>query len=194
MVAEISAQTRRLAEFLSAAASTPLPPEVLHKTKHHVIDTIAAMVSGAELPPGKRGLAYVADVADGASVLIGGGRAAPVEAALANGMSAHADETDDSHARSISHPAAPSSQPPWPSAICAAAAGSRCCAPSPRADVGTRVVLSLGKPVLNTDSSGRSTHAYCGLFGAAATASTLYGFTEEQARHALSYAAQSASG
>ncbi|BBZ01431.1 2-methylcitrate dehydratase [Mycolicibacterium chitae] len=195
MVAEISAQTRRLAEFLSAAASTPLPPEVLHKTKHHVIDTIAAMVSGAELPPGKRGLAYVADVADGASVLIGGGRAAPVEAALANGMSAHADETDDSHARSISHPGCavvPAAlavgdlrRSSGEQVLRAVAAGY---------DVGTRVVLSLGKPVLNTDSSGRSTHAYCGLFGAAATASTLYGFTEEQARHALSYAAQSASG
>ena len=54
MVAEISAPTRRLADYLSAAAGAPLPPEVTHKTKHHVIDTIAAMVSGAQLPPGKR--------------------------------------------------------------------------------------------------------------------------------------------
>jgi 2-methylcitrate dehydratase PrpD len=195
MDSEISAQTRRLAQYLSVAPSTPLPPEVTHKTKHHVIDTVAAMVSGAELPPGKRGLAYVSDAADGPSVLVGGPRATPVDAALANGMSAHADETDDSHARSISHPGCAV----VPAALAigdlrrsngeqvlrAVAAGY---------DVGTRVVLSLGKPVLDTESSGRSTHAFCGLFGATAAASTLYEFTEEQARHALSYAAQSASG
>lgn len=192
---DISAQTRRLAEYLSAAPGTPLPPEVIHKTKHHVIDTIAAMVSGARLPAGVRGLAYVAGDADAASALVGGGRTTPVDAALANGMSAHADETDDSHARSISHPGCAV----VPAALAigdfrrstgeqilrAVAAGY---------DTGTRVVLSLGKPVLDTESSGRSTHAYCGLFGATASASTLFGFTEEQARHALSYAAQSASG
>ena len=196
MVAEISTQTRRLAEYLSAAPSTPLPAEVVHKTKHHIIDTIAAMVSGAQLPPGKRGLAYVSGAgADGPSVLIGGGRANPVEAALANGMSAHADETDDSHARSISHPGCavvPAAlavgdlrRSSGEQIVRAVAAGY---------DVGTRVVLSLGKPVLNTESSGRSTHAYCGLFGAAAAAGAVYGLAEEQSRHALSYAAQSAAG
>jgi 2-methylcitrate dehydratase PrpD len=195
MVSEISAQTRRLAQHLSAAAGTPLPPEVIHKTKHHVIDTIAAMVSGAQLPPGKRGLAYVSDAPDGPSVLVGGGRATPVDAALANGMSAHADETDDSHARSISHPGCAV----VPAALAVGdlrhSTGEQVLrAVAVGYDVGTRVVLSLGKPVLDTESSGRSTHAYCGLFGAAAAASALYGLGEEQARHALSYAAQSASG
>ncbi|CAN5703149.1 MmgE/PrpD family protein [soil metagenome] len=195
MVAEISTQTRRLAEYLSAAPDAPLPPEVIHKTKHHVIDTIAAMVSGARLLPGIRGLAYVADTPDGASVLVGGTRSGPVDAALANGMSAHADETDDSHARSISHPGCavvPAAlavgdlrRSSGEQIIRAVAAGY---------DVGPRVVLSLGKPVLNTESSSRSTHAYCGLFGAAAAASTLYGLSEEQVRHTLDYAAQSASG
>ena len=195
MVVEVSEQTRRLAEYLAGVPDTSLPPEVIHKTKHHVIDTVAAMVSGAQLPAGIRGLAYVGDTAEGPSALIGGGRAGVVEAALANGMSAHADETDDSHARSISHPGCAV----VPAALAigdlrhssgeellrAVAAGY---------DTGTRVVLSLGKPVLNTESHGRSTHAYCGLFGAAATAAALYRFTEEQNRHTLSYAAQSAAG
>ena len=56
MTAEISPQTRRLAEYASAALETPLPPAVAHKTKHHLIDTIAAMVSGSQLLPGRRGL------------------------------------------------------------------------------------------------------------------------------------------
>ena len=104
MAAEISPQTRRLAQYTSAALQNPLPPKVVHKTKHHIIDTVAAMVSGSQLLPGRRGLAYVGQSPDGPSTLIGGQRTSPVEAALANGMSAHADETDDSHARSISHP------------------------------------------------------------------------------------------
>ncbi|MGV9798629.1 MmgE/PrpD family protein [Mycobacterium sp. NPDC003449] len=195
MAGEISAQTRRLAEYLSAAAAAPLPPEVVHKTKHHVIDTIAAMVSGAQLPPGERGLAYVSGAADGPSVLIGGLRATPVEAALANGMSAHADETDDSHARSISHPGCAV----VPAALAVGdvrrSSGERVLrAVAAGYDAGPRVVLSLGKPALNTDSSGRSTHAFCGLFGAAAAAASLYGLGEQQVRQALSYAAQSASG
>lgn len=194
-MADVSAQTRRLAEYLSAAPGAALPAEVIHKTKHHVIDTVAAMVSGAQLPPGRRALSYVSDTADGPSVLVGGRRSAPVEAALANGMSAHADETDDSHARSISHPGCAV----VPAALAVGdlkrSSGTQVLrAVAAGYDVGTRVVLSLGKPVLDTESSGRSTHAYCGLFGAAAAASAVYGLGAEQARHALSYAAQSASG
>ncbi|GFG55282.1 hypothetical protein CQY20_14765 [Mycolicibacterium agri] len=195
MAAEISPQTRQLADHVSAALQTPLPANVVRKTKHHIIDTIAAMVSGAQLPPGRRGLAYVAQSHDGQATLIGGLRSSPVEAALANGISAHADETDDSHPRSISHPGCAV----VPAALAVGEVAKRSGEEVLRAvatgyDVGTRVVLSLGTPVLNTESSGRSTHAYCSLFGAAGAAAVLYGLDEQQVRHTLSYAAQSASG
>lgn len=195
MAAEISPQTRALARYVSGALDAPLPSAVVHKTKHHVIDTVAAMVSGSQLLPGRRGLQYVAQSSDAPSVLIGGRRTSPVDAALANGMSAHADETDDSHARSISHPGCAV----VPAALAVADIRHSTGAQLLRAvaagyDVGTRVVLSLGPPVLNTESSGRSTHAYCGLFGAAAAAAVLYGLDEQGVRHALSYAAQSAAG
>ncbi len=195
MAAEISPQTRTLARYVSGALDAPLPSAVVHKTKHHVIDTVAAMVSGSQLLPGRRGLQYVAQSSDAPSVLIGGRRASPVDAALANGMSAHADETDDSHARSISHPGCAV----VPAALAVADIRRSTGAQLLRAvaagyDVGTRVVLSLGPPVLNTESSGRSTHAYCGLFGAAAAAAVLYGLDEQGVRHTLSYAAQSAAG
>ena len=195
MTAEISPQTRRLAEYVSGALDAPLPPAVAHKAKHHLIDTVAAMVSGSQLLPGRRGLLYVAQSPDAPSVLVGGRRAMPVDAALANGMSAHADETDDSHARSLSHPGCAV----VPAALAIAETRRRTGAQLLRAvaagyDVGTRVVLSLGPPVLDTESSGRSTHAYCSLFGATAAAAVLYGLDERGVRHALSYAAQSASG
>src|SRR5262249_58415590 len=81
------------------------PEEAIEKTKHVVIDTLAAMISGSQLPPGKFALKFaglykgqnVATVA-GSTILCG-----PIEAALVNGLLAHSDETDDSHAFSQSH-------------------------------------------------------------------------------------------
>ena len=36
-----------LSEYMSAAAGRALPAEVVRETKHHILDTIAAMVSAA---------------------------------------------------------------------------------------------------------------------------------------------------
>src|ERR1041385_600597 len=96
----------RLSTFMSAAAGAKLPPDVVEKTKHMILDTLAAMISGSELPPGRFAINFaraykgdrVATVA-GSNVLCG-----PIEAALANGMLAHSDETDDTHPPSMSHP------------------------------------------------------------------------------------------
>ena len=38
-----------LSAYMSAARERALPDDVAEKTKHHVLDTIAAMISGAEL-------------------------------------------------------------------------------------------------------------------------------------------------
>ncbi|HNR00013.1 MAG TPA: MmgE/PrpD family protein, partial [Trueperaceae bacterium] len=50
--------TLALAEYISSALSKPLPTAVVLKAKHHVLDTIAAMLSGTQLLPGERALAY----------------------------------------------------------------------------------------------------------------------------------------
>ena len=42
-----------LSTYMAEAARRPLPAPIVEKTKHVILDTIAAMVSGAELPPGK---------------------------------------------------------------------------------------------------------------------------------------------
>jgi len=44
--------TKRIARYAAAAIAMPLPAAVMDKAKHHVLDTIAAMVSGATLEPG----------------------------------------------------------------------------------------------------------------------------------------------
>ena len=41
-----------LSSYMSAAATRALPDEVMESAKFHLLDTLAAMMSGAELPPG----------------------------------------------------------------------------------------------------------------------------------------------
>src|SRR5262245_66376129 len=40
----------KLSAYMSEARNRALPSEVLEKAKHHILDTFAAMISGAELP------------------------------------------------------------------------------------------------------------------------------------------------
>ena len=104
--AEPNSVMATLSAYMAAAQNRALPPEVIEKTKHHILDTFAAMLSGSSLAPGQLGITFarahqgekVATVA-ASDILCG-----PIEAAMANGMLAHSDETDDSHAASHSHP------------------------------------------------------------------------------------------
>ncbi|MEO6165780.1 MAG: MmgE/PrpD family protein, partial [Candidatus Binatia bacterium] len=103
---QVSPVMGRLSAYVAAALRRPLPPPVNEKTKHHILDTIAAMISGSRLKPGMRAISYVKTLGGvkEASVIGSGVVTTAVNAALANGMLAHADETDDSHAPSLTHP------------------------------------------------------------------------------------------
>src|SRR6476646_10132903 len=96
----------QLATYMAEAATHPLPDAVVEKTKHMILDTLAAAISGSQLKPGQFAIQFartyggekISTVA--ASTVVCG----PIEAALANGMLAHSDETDDTHPPSQSHP------------------------------------------------------------------------------------------
>ena len=47
-----------LSRYMADARSRILPPDVAEKAKEHVLDTLAAMVSGTELPPAKVALNF----------------------------------------------------------------------------------------------------------------------------------------
>ena len=49
----------QLAGYIATATRKGLPPAVAEKTRHHVLDTIAAMVSGSRLPPGRMAISHV---------------------------------------------------------------------------------------------------------------------------------------
>jgi 2-methylcitrate dehydratase PrpD len=95
-----------LSAYMYAAGTRTLPAETAEHAKHHVLDTLASMISGSELRPGQAAERYIRMYGGrGSAVIAGSGlTAAPGDAALANGVMAHADETDDSHNPSRSHP------------------------------------------------------------------------------------------
>ena len=192
---EISPIMRRLSSYIASALRQPLPPAVVEKTKHHMLDTIAAIVSGSRLEPGKKAIGYVRTLAGNREASVIGSRilTTAVNAALANGMLAHADETDDSHAPSLTHPGCGI----VPAALAMAERERRSGTALLGAvalgyDVGCRLTQSLDAYQFRED--GHSTHSFGPMFGAAAAAGALAGLREHQVRHLLSYAAQQASG
>ena len=105
-LANISPEMKALSGHMARARGRRLPKAVAAKARMHVLDTFAAMVSGARLLPGRRAIAYVGTLGGAREAGVAGSRIvtnAP-NAALANGMLAHADETDDSHVSSHTHP------------------------------------------------------------------------------------------
>src|ERR1700693_5424038 len=102
----ISPVMHGLATYIANAQMKELPDDVVEKTKHHVLDTIAAMVSGSRLLPGQRAISYIGTRGGTEeSCVVASQFTTSVEnAALANGMLAHADETDDSHTPTSQHP------------------------------------------------------------------------------------------
>ena len=192
---EISVPTRRLSEYTAGALMRPLPDAVVEKARHHVLDTLAAMVSGSQLRPGLMAIGYVASLGGvpEASVVGTRLRTSAANAALANGMLAHADETDDSHAPSRTHPG------------CAVIPAALAIAERNRAsgetflravvlgyDVAARTNYAIGADAFAAAS--RSTHSVGGVFGAGAAAGALLGLDAVQMRHLMSYCAQQASG
>jgi 2-methylcitrate dehydratase PrpD len=186
---------RKLSAYVATALRKPLPSPVAEKTKHHVLDTLAAMVSGSRLAPGKKAIGYVHALGGKRESCVAGSKivTAAVNAALANGMLAHADETDDSHAPSQTHPGCGI----VPAALAMAEREGRSGTAFLRAvalgyDVGCRLTQALDAYRFRED--GHSTHSFGAMFGAAAAAGALAGLREREVRYLLSFTAQQASG
>jgi 2-methylcitrate dehydratase PrpD len=193
--ADISPVMDALARYMAAAARAPLPRDVVEKTKHHIVDTLAAMVSGTTLAPGAMAVSFARAQGGRPEASIVGTRlrTSAMTAALANGMTAHADETDDSHQPAFYHPGC--------AIVPAALAVGEREDSSGRAllravalgyDIGSRFNFALG--AMRFHLAGHSTHSFGALFGAAAAAGSMIALRPDGMRHLLSYAAQQASG
>lgn len=193
--ATVSPLMRKLSDYVAAAPRRPLPRAVAERAKHHLLDTLAAMVSGSRLLPGRRAIAFAAAQGGAREACVIGSRivTSAINAALANGMHGHADETDDTYYAALVHPGCSI----VPAALAMAEREHRDGTALLRAivlgyDVCARVSKALG--IERFRSAGHSTHSFGGTFGSAAAAGALAGLTAEQVRYLLSYAAQQASG
>jgi 2-methylcitrate dehydratase PrpD len=154
------------------------------------------MISGSELPSGQAAQRHLREHSGTGTVTVVGTAltAPPIDAALANGMMAHADETDDSHNESRSHPGCAV----VPAALAAGEFSGIDGAGLLRAvtlgyDIGTRVVMAMGGASFSYESS-LATHSIAGTFGAAAAACCAVGLDARQMRWALDYTAQQSAG
>jgi 2-methylcitrate dehydratase PrpD len=187
--------TGQLARYMAQARDLRLAPNVAQEGKHRILDTIAAMVSGSHLQAGEMAIAFAraqGGVAE-ASVLTTDIRTSAVNAALANGMFAHADETDDFEPVTKAHPGSHV----VPAALAMAEREGRSGAELLAAvtlgyDVCCRFLLALGPDLVR--GSHRSAEGTSSTMGAAAAAASLARLDEKGMRTALSYAAQQVSG
>jgi 2-methylcitrate dehydratase PrpD len=186
----------KLSTYMSEASARELPDEVTEKTKQHILDTVAAMISGSQLTPGRAALQFAGAYGgkEVATVLASKIVCGPIEAAMTNGVLAHADETDDSHAPSQSHPGCAV----VPAAL---AAGERfgisgthfLRAVTLGYDIGPRFTMTLGGQQFEAESHW-STHSISPLFGAAAAAGCAASLNAAQMRFLLGYTAHQSSG
>ena len=186
----------RLTQYMDQARTAELPLPVLQKAKHHILDTLAAMVSGAKLKPGLFAIAY-AEQQGGpaeAQVVASRLRVSAINAAMANGMLGHSDETDDSATSVSMHPGCVM----VPAAMAIGERENANGADFLRAvvlgyDVGCRIIKALGGAKVLRDRH-HLPFSIGGTMGATATAGCLAGLGVEQLPHLLSYGAQQASG
>ncbi|MFT5538621.1 MAG: 2-methylcitrate dehydratase PrpD [Alphaproteobacteria bacterium] len=184
-----------LCAYMAAACDRTLSDEVSEKGKHHLLDTVAAMVSGARLVPGEMAIKYIATLGgpDEAQVIGTNIRTSVINAAIANGMMAHADETDDSHLRARAHIGCSV----VPAALAMAEKKGRSGDALLRAmvlgyDIGARFNLALNLGPISSYSL--CTHSHGPGFGAAAAAAALAGLNGANMVNVISLAAEQASG
>jgi len=159
------------------------------------VDTFAAMISGSRLLPGKTAIAHIRTLGGAREAGVVGTRivTSAANAALANGMSGHADETDDTHPPSLTHPGTSV----VPAALAIGERGRLPGAAVLRAivlgyDICARLLLAL-KPMPFL-LSGHHAGAFGQAFGAAAAAGALLGLDARRVRYLLSYTAEQAAG
>lgn len=187
--------TGQLARYMAEARSKPLPPEVVQAAKHRILDSLGAVISGARLKPGEMALRYIRlqGGTPEASVLASDLKTSAVNAALANGMFGHADETDDFEPETKAHPGCSV----VPAALAVAERENASGQAFLRAvvlgyDLCCRFLLALGPNLVR--GGHRSAEGTSSTMGAVGAAASLAVLDETGMRYALSYAAQQVSG
>jgi 2-methylcitrate dehydratase PrpD len=182
--------TAALSKYMSEAAGRALPAGVVAETKNHILDTLAAMISGYELPQGRQALRF-ARAAGGdkiATVVASPFLCGPIEAAIVNGALAQSDETDDNYSAGGAHPGCAV----VPAAL---ALGEKFAVDGTHFLRAVTLGYDIGMRAMKTILAStvlRDTHNVVGTFGASAATGCVAGLDSMQMRWLLDYAAQQA--
>jgi 2-methylcitrate dehydratase PrpD len=192
---DVTPNMLKLSKYISASASRAVPKKVAERAKLHLVDTFAAMISGSKLEPGKKAIEYIKPQGGTPEAGIIGTKILTTvqNAALVNGMLGHADETDDTHPASSTHPGTSV----VPSAMAIGERGRLSGEEVLRGivvgyDVCARIMLTL-RPI-PLQLLGHHAAAMGGVFGSAAAAGSLLKLTPLQVRYMLSYVGQQSAG
>jgi len=181
--------TRVLAQYLVASSSADIPPAVLHEGTRSLLNWVGCTIGGSQHPAVSKAIAAVAPFSGTpqANVLGRAERLDAMNAALINGISSHVLDFDDTHLKTIIHPAGPVA-----SAILALAQHQ----PVSGADLLCALVLGMececriGNAVYPSHyDMGWHITGTCGAFGSAAACGRLLGLDERQMIDALGIAA-----
>jgi 2-methylcitrate dehydratase PrpD len=187
--------TGQLASYMVEARDRTLPPDVALAAKHRILDSLAAVISGARLKPGEMTIKYISlqGGTPEASVLATDIRTSAVNAALANGMFGHADETDDFEPVTKSHPGCSVVPAAMAMAERAGSSGEELMrAVTLGYDLCCRFLFALDPDAVR--GGHRSAEGTSSTMGSVGAAACIAGLDEAGMRYALSYAAQQVSG
>ena len=187
--------TGRLAQYMAEARNRSLPPEVALAGKHRILDSLGAVISGARLKPGEMAIKYLRlqGGTPESSILATDLKTSAVNAALANGMFGHADETDDFEPVTKSHPGCSVVPAALAMAERAGSSGEELLrAVALGYDLCCRFLLALEPDLVR--GGHRSAEGTSSTMGSAAAAAAIAGLDEAGMRYTLSYAAQQVSG
>jgi 2-methylcitrate dehydratase PrpD len=184
----ISPVMEKLSTYMAEARDCALPGNVVQETKHHILDTFTAMVSGSDLPPGHLALQFAQTYGGEkiATVVASKVLCGPIEAAFANGELAHSDETDDDFTSGGAHPGCAVVPAALASGEQFGISGTHFLrAVALGYDIAMRAMKTVGPGM-------KETHNLVGTMGASAAAGCVASLNARQMRWLLDYAAQQA--
>ncbi|VVO66443.1 hypothetical protein PS858_01062 [Pseudomonas fluorescens] len=185
---------QRLTQFCVDTRFEDLPPALVAQATRHILDTFGASLAGAGSDVAKQ--ARQVFEGEGGTTLVWGTevRVGAAQAAMLNGVAAHALELDDTggcdHSGAVVLPAV-------------MAAVSMCTRPVSGRELITAVVIGydVGRRVLEAcggysahNGAGWHSTATCGIFGAAAASGLILGLNAEQMVSALGIAGSFSGG
>lgn len=185
-------ETEALSEYVVRTEFESIPDEVGEKAKEAILDMVGVSLYGSQHEVGEHIKSYVETMTTGdQTTLLGGGKASPTGAALANGTFAHAVDYDDTFESIVIHPTGP---------VFAATLAMGEYVDATGRDILTGYIVGV-EAAYRTGHSTYPSHydngwhstGTVGTFGAAAAAASVADLSVEEVQHAFGIVASSSS-